>query len=308
MRKHETCLVLGANGFIGSAVADILELKCYPVERRSLRTGPDLRILDAVRDSIASVLPDYIFNCAAHVGSMQYVKENPRTVFDENTLMARNIYKAIFDVCDKQVTVINPLSNCSYPGDVFEQRESDWLNGPPHESVYAYAQAKRFLHTLSVCYAPKIRTINMLVPNSFGPGDSTDPEHTHALSGMIVRMIQAKCLGTASMVIWGSGKPVREWGYIADIAELISRAPQLTLDTWPLNLAQGRGWSIARDADEIKSLLAYGGELVFDTTKPDGAPTKILDATRFREVFPFFQFTDHKVALRKTIEYYESVL
>jgi len=309
--SREKALVLGCTGFVGTRVAQILAEKCYDVHNRSLGSGPDLHILDAARDSLAWIQPQFIFNCAAKVGSMKYIGEHPVEIYDDNTRMASNLYRAVADVCDQRVTIINPLSNCSYPGNSSIQKEAEWLDGPPHPSVAPYAYVKRHLYMLSQVYAPKIVTVNFILPNSFGPGDHLDPERTHALSGIIVRMIQAKRLDAPLFKIWGSGAPIREWGYIDDMAELITHGA--TIDEFglykPINLAQNFGYSIMESADTIKRLMRYEGELVFDADKSkDGDPIKILDDARFRKFFPYYKFTDHETALRRTIAYYENAL
>jgi GDP-L-fucose synthase len=174
-------LVAGASGFVGKNLSDLLERKGHVVVRRSRRDGFNLQDFEVVLDHLGRIQPDAIYNCAAHVGSVHYVMNNAAVVAHDNIQMATNLYRAVHEICPR-AHVINPLSNCSYPGEADIHYEPDWLKGEPHHSVYAYANSKRFIYILSRCYHAQygIRTSNFLVPNAFGVGDHLDPNHTHA--------------------------------------------------------------------------------------------------------------------------------
>lgn len=303
-------VVLGGHGFVGKNLTLVLEAKGHDVLPLSRRDGFDLLDLDIVREHLGRIRPDAIFNCAAHVGSVHYVMHNAATVAYDNVQMAINLYQSVKEACPK-AHVVNPLSNCSYPGDADIHYEPDWLKGEPHNSVYAYANSKRFIYILSRCYNAQygINSANFLVPNAFGVGDHLDINRTHAISGMIVRMITAKRENQPRFEVWGSGNPVREWGYVDDITEILSRALELDADlTYPVNIAQNKGATIRESAEAIKAAVGYGGELWFNTTYADGAARKVLDDRRFRELFPDYQFIDHAEAIRRTVAYYSAVL
>jgi GDP-L-fucose synthase len=266
--------------------------------------------INSVRKTFQEHAPEAIFNCAAHVGSVHYVMKNAAAVAHDNIQMALNLYKCVSEVCPG-AHVVNPLSNCSYPGAADVHYEPDWWKGEPHHSVFAYANAKRFIYVLARCYQAqhKIRTSNFLVPNAFGVGDHLDTNRTHAISGMIVRMIQAKREQTPRFEVWGSGKPVREWGYIDDITEIMSRALEINADlVYPVNIAQNHGATIRESAEAVKDAVGYTGELWFNTNYEDGAPRKVLDDRRFRTLFPDYRFIDHREAVRRTVAYYETAL
>ena len=307
-------LVIGGEGFIGSNLSATLERKGHKVSKRSRATGLDMTDLETVERTLVQEKPDAIFHCAAHVGSVHYVMVNAAYIIDDNSLMALNLYKAVSEICPK-AHVINSLSNCAYPGDSDIQRESEFMLGEPHHSVYAYGSAKRFLYTLSKCYASQdqIRSSNFIVPNSFGPGDSGDPQHSHALSGMIMRMILAKRESAPRFEVWGSGNPIREWAYVDDVAEILSQAIderfQNDFDDLSLvNVAQGHGSSILESAEAIKDAVGYLGALWYNTERADGALKKVMDNTQFRSLFPDFKFIDHAEAIRRTVAYFESTL
>jgi GDP-L-fucose synthase len=303
-------LVLGGHGFVGRNLTAVLRRKGHTVTAASRRDGVDLTDFASIRDHLVHLRPEAIFNCAAHVGSIHYVMNNAAAVLHDNLQMAITLYKAVSDTCPR-AHIINPLSNCSYPGDADIHCEPDWWSGEPHPSVFAYANAKRFIYVLARCYREQhgIRTTNFLVPNAFGVGDHLDTSRTHAISGMIVRMIEAKRRNEPRFEVWGSGTPVREWGYVDDIVEILSRALELREDlTYPVNIAQNHGASIRESAEAIKTAVGYRGELWFNTEYEDGAARKVLDDRRFRELFPDYRFIDHGEAIRRTVEYYEAAL
>lgn len=303
-------LVLGGSGFVGKALVQRLEKTDHHVTSLSRRLGLDLTDLGQIKRALEKQKPDAIVNCAAHVGSLHYVTTNAADVVHDNLQMALNLYEAVKEVCPKS-RIINPLSNCSYPGDANVHFEPDWWKGGVHKSVYSYGNSKRMIYVLSFCYQLQydIKTINFLVPNTFGPGDYTDPNKTHALNGMMIRMIQAQRLGESEFEIWGSGSPIREWGYIKDVVQFLEMGLSIEEDlTYPVNIAQNKGFSIKESATLIAEALDFEGELVFNTEYSDGAPFKILEDTRFRELFPDYDFYDHKKGIKETVDYYQAVL
>ena len=188
----------------------------------------------------------------------------------DNLQMIVNLYRAVERVCP-QTKVIHPLSNCSYPGDSVRQCESQWLDGPVHPSVLAYGPHRRMIYELAECYRQQygIRTVTWLVPNAYGPGDATDPDKVHALNGIIIRLILAQRAGAESFEIWGSGTPIREWGYVEDIARILLDSLELEERVYPLNLAQNRGWSILEIAAMAARLLQFPVRFTLNTRLPD---------------------------------------
>jgi GDP-L-fucose synthase len=308
--KGHRALVLGGHGFVGQHLVTGLQSAGVETHVHSRKTGVDARHFDALVDMIRQVSPDVVFNMAAHVGSLHHVSTFAADVVHDNALIALNLYRAV-QVAAPGATIVNPLSNCSYPGDATIQRESEWWDGPVHDSVWSYGNAKKFIYVLSRCYAKQygIRSANFLVPNAFGPGDYTDPNKTHALNGLIIRMLEAQRREDQEFIIWGSGAPIREWGYVKDVAAVLVQSLSLSIDLLePLNIAQGCGYSIRESAEIVQSAVGFEGRFVFDTSKQDGAPRKVLDDGRFRRVFADFQFTDHAHGVAETVDYYRSVL
>ncbi len=310
-------LVLGSTGFIGKNLVNKLKtldslgklgaMDDKPVVTGvSLTTGLDILDYSQISDCIVEAQPDIIYNVASHGGSLHYVKEFAASVYADNVQMGLNLYRAIVEN-KSNATVIQPFSNCSYPGNSSVQNEGSWLNGAVHPSIFSFGNSKRSLYYISECYKEQhgVKTINLLLPNTYGPGDSIDPNHTHALNGMVIRMLKAKKAGDEKFVVWGTGSPVREWCYVDDFIEALVQAPNLVSMEYPVNIGQEKGYSIAESALLIKKACGFEGEIVFDTKYPDGDPVKILGKNKLNDVLPNFEFFDHEEGILNTVEYYE---
>jgi GDP-L-fucose synthase len=190
------------------------------------------------------------------------------------------------------------------------QREEEWREGPVHPTVVAYGTHRRLLQSLSDCYYRQygVRTINWLVANAYGPGDSTDPNKVHALNGIIIRLLQAQAAGKRSFEIWGSGTPVREWVYVDDVARILLASLDIDEQIEPVNFAQNRGYSILEIAEIASRLMRYPVEFEFRTDMPDGAPIKVLDNSRFQRAHADFAFTPLEDGVLETIAYYQTAL
>lgn len=303
-------LILGGYGFVGKNIVELLKDSKHKIFPLSRCVGLDLTDFASATKHFCNLKPDVIINCAAHVGSLHYVTEYAGDVVDDNIQIILCLYRAVKEVCPN-AKIINPISNCSYPGDANIHIESEWWNGPVHKSVWSFANTRRIIGVVSECYAMqyKIRTINFLVANSYGPGDYTDPNKTHALNGMIIRMLQAKKENQLNFGIWGTGKPTREWIYVKDLAKMLINAVEMNeSQIQPVNIAQNNAYSIRETAEMIKELVGYDGKLVFNTKYQDGAPTKKLDDKLFRSKFPDFTFTDIYEGIKETIKYYNDAL
>lgn len=304
-------VVFGANGFAGRNVVEVLrENGVEPIEA-SLSTGLDLRDVQQATAFLQKHRPDFIVNCAAHVGSLNYVTEQAATVVADNTRMILGMYEAVAHACPRAI-VINPIANCAYPAKADLFREDEWWDGHLHRSVLSYGATRRLLWATAECFQMQyaVRSINLLTPNMYGPYDSTDPNKAHALNALISKFVKAEKINQAELPIWGTGVAIREWLYARDFAQIVWQVllqPDRKGLEQVLNLAQNDGLSVKQLVDIIQSKFDYKGDVVWDHSKPDGAPKKVMDDTRFREVFPDFQFTEFEDGIAKTIAYYESV-
>lgn len=305
-------LITGGFGFLGTCLNKQFETdKSYRIQNISRRTGCDLRNLDSIKTAIEQFAPDIIINCAANVGSVNYVSEFAADIINDNLLISTNLYKAVADT-DPSTVVINPLANCSYPSNLDIQNEWEWWNGEIHQSVESFGMSKKALYTISQCYKKQygIQTVNLMLGGGFGEYDHVEESRTHAMNGIILRMIKAQKENASEFIVWGTGSPVREWVYMPDVARII----KIIADTStyelpnPLNIGQQAGLSIAEIANLVKDKLQFEGKIVYNTDMQDGAPIKVLGSSLFRKEFPDFEFTNFDTAIKNTITYYINLL
>ena len=310
MDNAKKVVVLGGTGFLGKHVMQRLAAQGHTAIALSRANGTDLRDLGALSAQLRTVQPDVILNCAAHVGSLHYVTTFAAEVVSDNLLMLVNLYRAA-QATAPNALIVNPISNCSYPGAADIHTENEWEMGAVHDSVLAYGAPRRMIFAIAESYRKQYgtRSVNWLVSNAYGPGDHLDPNKVHALNGIIIRLIQARRRGDQTFVLWGTGKPLREWVYIEDVAKMLVQSAELaTPQVRPVNLAQNKAWSIAEIAEMAAATMQYPVQLVCDTSKPDGAPVKILDDKLFRSQWPEFAFTPLHSGIANTIAYYENAL
>lgn len=306
----KTVVVFGGFGFLGKHIVALLEKNDkYDVISLSRRNGCDMRSFQSVFEHLDKIQPKYIINCAAHVGSVHYAMEFAGDLINDNTLIVANLYRAVAYSCPN-ATIINPLSNCSYPGNADIQIEKDWSNGAVHDSVLSYGITRRLIYALAESYYKqyKIKSVNWLISNAYGPGDYLDPYKVHALNGIIIRMLKAKKDKKKTFEIWGSGNPTREWVYINDVAKILVHSLNIKKQIYPINFAQNKAYSINDITSIVAKALNYDVKFEHKLDLPDGAPTKILDDKQFRKKYPEFKFTSLEKGIKNTIKFYEESL
>ena len=308
MRK---ILIFGGHGFLGKNLKDLFDGSTYEILYVSRRDGVDLRNEENVIKILSKFNPDIIVHAAAHVGSINYVSNNSCDVIYDNSQMYLNLYKCVAKFNNK-IIIINPISNCSYPGIIDVQYENMWWEGRIHESVESYGLPKKLGYVISECYRKQynIKTINLIIPNAYGPNDYLDSEKTHAMNGIIMRMIKSMLNNDKDFTIWGSGNPIREWIYMPDVAKLIKNIIDDEIYDLPnpINVGREFGISINESADLVKKILNYDCQIINDLSKQDGAPIKVLGKEKFNEYFPNFEFTEYEEGIKNTINYYKNFI
>jgi len=304
-------LLLGATGFAGRNVASKFTTEGVSFVQSSRSLGADLRDLEQAKNLFIDHQPDLVINCAAHVGSLNYVTEHAATIMIDNSKMILNMYQAIAEACPRAI-VINPIANCAYPSKAETFVEDHWWDGHLHRSVLSYGSTRRLLWSVAESFAMQYgtRSISLLVPNMYGPHDSTDPNKAHALNALISKFVKADREKKKEIEIWGTGVAIREWLYAMDFASIvlsIVKNPNMVGLSEPVNIAQNFGLSIRELVYIINSYFDGQFEIKWNHQMPDGAPKKVMDDARFKKVFAQFQFTPFDEGIKNTIKYYQSV-
>jgi len=298
-------LVPGGNGFLGRRVVRILNEKGIKFISLSLRDNIDFRNFKQTKELFKKEEFDAVINCAAFVGGIQYGYEKPGEIFYNNILMSTNLMEAsrLTDV----KRFVNPISNCSYPARLTKDfKEEEWWDGPLHESVLVYGFVRKASWVQSWAYYKQyaFKTIKLILPNMYGPGDHFNETRSHALGALIMKFVQAKRKNQPKVVVWGTGKPIREWLFVDDAAEVLIKALEIEPTIEPINVGIGKGISILELAELIKEIVGYKGRIVLDKSKPDGAPYKTMDNTRLKKIFNWVPPTSLREGIKKTVEEY----
>ena len=298
-------VVTGGAGFLGSCVVDALARRgCPPpVVPRSrehdLRKEADIvRMLEAAR-------PEIVIHLAAVVGGIGANRENPGRFFYDNLMMgAQLIEQARLAGVGKFVAV---GTVCSYPKFApVPFREENLWDGYPEETNAPYGLAKKMLLVQSQAYRQQygFNSIFLLPVNLYGPGDNFDPKSSHVIPALIKKCLDAADAGSDEVVVWGTGSATREFLYVEDAAEAIVLAAERYDGAEPVNVGAGQEISIRDLVGLIAKLTGFGGRIVWDASKPDGQPRRMLDTSRAATYFGFVAKTPFEEGLRRTVEWY----
>jgi GDP-L-fucose synthase len=297
-------LVTGATGFLGKRVCRLLSNKGLIFTRTSLSLGVDLRDISATRTLFESIQPSCVLNCAAYVGGIQFGYKHSAELFHNNLLMTLNLLAIARDFGVKRI--VNPISNCAYPASATLFKEDEFWNGPLHESVLVYGFVRKAAWVGSWAYQRQygLDVLNLIFSNMYGPEDHFEEERSHALGALIMKIVYAKRHNLPQVVVWGSGKPVREWLHIDDGADAMVRGLAAPPAIEPVNVGVGSGISILEMAKMIKQKVGYEGRLVLDKTKPDGAPYKTVDGSRGASLLNWRPIRNFEQGVEDTINWY----
>jgi GDP-L-fucose synthase len=301
----EKVFVPGGNGFLGQRIVKKLRENAVNYVSLSFRNGVDFRDFHQTKALFEKEKFDAVINCAAFVGGIQWGYERSAEIYFNNTLMATNLMEAARQTGIKKF--VNPISNCSYPGHLTTDfKEDEWWDGPLHESVLVYGFVRKASWVQSWAYFKQFgfQTSNLILPNMYGPGDHFDEKRSHALGALITKVVEAKRKNLPSVSVWGSGAPIREWLYVDDGADALIKALEIDDIIDPINIGVGKGISIFELAKLIKEIVRYDGQLVLDTSKPDGAPYKTMNNERMKKILNWVPTTSLRDGIEKTVEWY----
>jgi len=297
-------LVTGCTGFLGKRVCKLLESKKINYLGTSKIKGLDLRNRNETLDFFNENKPTKIINCAAYVGGIQFGLRHQAEIFHNNLQITINLLEASNKFGVQRI--VNPISNCAYPGTATFFKEDEFWDGPLHQSVMVYGLVRKISWLGSYAYAQQygLDVINLILSNMYGPEDHFDEERSHALGALIMKIVNAKFQNKKEVIIWGSGKPVREWIHVDDAAEAMVRALEVDKYIEPINIGVGKGISILEMANLIRDIVDFKGELILDLSKLDGAPFKTVDGSRGLKHFGWLPKRNFKSGIEETIEWY----
>jgi len=306
--KDKKILLTGGDGFLGRHVVKKMitrgvkeeQIEIPLIENCDLRKKEDVQVV--IKDK------DIIIHLAAFVGGIGANRKFPGQFFYDNAIMGIHlIHESMRANVEKFVAV---GSICAYPKYApVPFNEKDLWDGFPEETNAPYGLAKKMMLVQCQSYKQQynFNGIHLLQVNLYGPGDHFDLETSHVIPALIKRCFDAKRNGEKEIVCWGDGSPTREFLYVEDAAEGILLASEKYNKSDPVNLGAGFEISIKELVELIVELTGYGGDIVWDTSKPNGQPRRCLDVTRAKKEFGFEAKTNLKDGLTKTIEWYKSV-
>ena len=299
--------VTGGTGFLGSFVVEKLrERGCkYIFVPRS--RDYDLRTLEAIKRMLNDARPDIVIHLAARVGGIGANRAYPAEFFYDNLMMSTPLFHECWRFGTEKFVAIGTV--CAYPKYTpVPFREEDLWNGYPEETNAPYGLAKKMLLVQSQAYRQQhgFDAIFLLPTNLYGPGDNFDAESSHVIPALIRKCLEAKEQGEDRVVVWGTGKPTREFLYVEDAAEGILLAAEHYNESEPVSLGSGMEISIKDLVHLIARLTDSEGEIVWDTSKPDGQPRRCLDTSRAERLFGFKARSSFEEGLRRTVEWYRA--
>lgn len=300
-------VVTGGAGFLGSFVIERLkEAGCKNILVARFEEY-DLRDKDSILKLFRDARPEVIIHLAAVVGGIGANMANPGSYFYENAIMGVQLmeYARVFGV--EKFVAIGTI--CAYPKFTpVPFKEEDLWSGYPEETNAPYGLAKKMMLVQSQAYRQQygFNSIFLLPVNLYGPRDNFDPKSSHVIPALIKKCVDAVKTGADKIEVWGSGEASREFLYASDAARAIVMAAENYDKSDPVNIGAGFEIKIKDLATLIAKLSGFGGELVYDSSKPDGQPRRCLDTGRAFAEFGFKAGTGFEDGLRATIEWYKN--
>jgi GDP-L-fucose synthase len=293
-------LVTGGGGFLGSHLTERLEREGHDVFVARRRDYDLTRYTDA-EQLFADAQPELVFHLAAEVGGIGANRANPGRYWYANLMMGAHVLELsrLHDV--GKLVVAGTV--CAYPKFTpVPFNEDDLWNGYPEETNAPYGVAKKSILVGAQSYREQYGTdaIYLLPANLYGPRDNFDLSSSHVIPALIRKMVEA----TGEVVLWGDGSPTREFLFVDDCADGLVLAAQRYDGAEPVNLGTGVETSIRELAETIADLTGFDGELVWDTSMPNGQPRRQLDASRADRLFGFRARTPLREGLSRTIAWY----
>jgi GDP-L-fucose synthase len=298
-------VVTGGSGFLGSYVVETLLRRGVRAEQINIprRATDDLRQWETCRRVVEG--QQIIIHLAATVGGIGINREKPGEFFYDNLMMGVQLMEAARQAGVEKFVSIGTI--CAYPKYTpIPFHEENLWDGYPEETNAPYGLAKKMLLVQGQSYRQQydFRSIYLLPVNLYGPRDNFDPRSSHVIPALIKKCLDAVGAGAGMIEVWGDGSPTREFLYVEDAAEGIVMAAEKYDGADPVNLGSGMEISIRDLVETIARLTGFKGDIVWDTSKPNGQPRRQLDVGRAEQFFGFRAHTSFEEGLRRTIQWY----
>jgi GDP-L-fucose synthase len=304
MDTHAKVYVAGHNGLVGSAIVRTLEDRGYTNLLLRSSRELDLRNQAAVDDFFATEKPDYVFLAAAKVGGIHANNTYRAEFLYDNLMIEANIIHSAYRHGAEKLLFLG--SSCIYPKLAPQpMKEEHLLTGflEPTNEPYAIAKIAGLKLCENYCRQYGVNFISAMPTNLYGINDNFDLANSHVLPALMRKFHDAKVNGDPTVTVWGTGTPLREFLYVDDLADALIFLMQNYTETEFVNVGTGQEVSIKDLALTMKAVVGYEGELVFDTSKPDGTPRKLMDVSRL-EAAGWKAQTDLKTGIEKTYAWY----
>jgi GDP-L-fucose synthase len=303
--QDKRVVVTGGAGFLGSYVVE--KLRARGVENIFVprRAAYNLITEEAIMRLYETARPHVVIHLAATVGGIGANRDNPGRFFYENLMMGAQLVEHARQFGVGKFVAIGTI--CSYPKWApIPFREEDLWNGYPEETNAPYGIAKKAILVQLQAYRQQygLNGIYLLPVNLYGPRDNFDDQTSHVIPALIKKCVQAVRMGNKEIVAWGTGKVTREFLYAEDAAEGIVLATERYNEDEPVNLGAGFEISIKDLVELIAAITNFRGKIIWDTTKPDGQPRRMLDTSRAEKAFGFKAKTSFEEGLKRTVQWY----
>lgn len=285
METKARIYITESNSFIGTAIVNALKRQGYVNIVDDLSDEPDLQDPVSVDFFFNRMTPEYVFLTAGRAAGIIGNTKFPADLMLDNLLIECNIMDSAYRHGVKKLLYL--ASSCCYPKHCSQpMKESDLLTGPLESTNEPYAVAKIAGLKLAQSYKKQYGAnfISGITASIFGPGDDFGPENSHVVAGLIRRMHEARLQNLREVVVWGTGKPQREFIYVDDYADACVFIMDNYDDIEPINIGSGVIFSIRELALMIKKVIGFQGKLIFDKSKPDGMPAKFLDSHKLKKL------------------------
>lgn len=298
-------MLTGGSGFLGRYVLAELQRReaghIFVIRHEDYDLTQITDVIRAYQDS----QPDIVIHLAAKVGGIGINREKPGEFFYDNLMMGAQLMEQA-RLCNVE-KFVSIGTVCAYPKFTpVPFKEDDLWIGYPEETNAPYGLAKKMLLVQGQAYQQQygFKAIYLLPVNLYGPGDNFDPHTSHVIPALIKKCVDAIERGDRQIMAWGTGSASREFLYVEDAARAIVLATERYDQPEPVNIGSGMEITIKDLLELIAELTGFQGEIIWDSSKPDGQPRRSLDVSRAKQAFGFRATTDFREGLRKTIDWY----